>query len=495
MLFWKNKQNQFWPLFFLSFCTEIFILFYFCGFKFLLIIFFLLPLHLLITSMIYKSFWIHSHIANSFFFYLKLISLTYIFKVFFPHTMKLFNVYSILLGCLFAFFVSIFLKLIFSIGFYKHSNTILFGSRENLEYLFNYFPSKVRKIISNQDVNYLDLIKKEIDNNAQSILIDNLKNYIDIIGFLNGNFINLDYTCLEIGNKKPFDVFFEQNMISVEIETVTHNFFGARILIIGNNEELISSFIYQSYKLECTSVTLITDCYQIFQKFENICKSIFFEKDIKFRDIESKYAFDIIFDTYIIRNYNFRSYRAIFAELNDVIKNKKAIVSLTKQGIFFDEWLLNLSKEIILKKFYDNCYGLTLVSFRISEFSSSNFFETSKDKNILLQDFAIQNPESIAALAWKTLWTIEKGSFNILSHLEMNSKKISSKIPLRMFEIETKSKIQFEIFNHHSYDSYQMLNKFFCKHENLNHQTKRLAEKMLTKEVITLEEIGKAIFQ
>ncbi|MFN9115082.1 MAG: hypothetical protein ACK5XN_33900, partial [Bacteroidota bacterium] len=301
-----------------------------------------------------------------------------------------------MLGYFAGFFVSIVLKLFLNIGYYKTENSVLFTSEESINKYFSLYPERVNSFIIKETENSFDLLKSNLEKNKDKIIVDKFDNLNEILERLNGRYFNHDFTCLEVGNNDLFDYYWKKKKTKVVFDDESNNFFGARVLIIGNNEEIIFSFIEKCYQLECSSMILVTDSLQIQEKFSCVCKSIYFSSSLKFKDIEAKYPFDIIFDTYLIKSFNFSNYKIIIKELNDVIKNKKAIVSVVKNGILFEDWVLNTTKEIVLKKFYDSNYSLTSIVFRCGEFSSEKLFTTNTEKLKIFKNYYIQDSADIA---------------------------------------------------------------------------------------------------
>lgn len=493
MIFWKKNRNEIaWQ--FISFLIETGIVLSLAGKYFTAFWVCLTPFKFFSVYFSFKSLWFNTQIFHSVFFYTKTGLLILALFRFFPEIFKNTPIERVLLACLLSFLVSIVIKLLTNIGFCNQNPSLLICSNHNLKNYFSLFPSIAKKIICVEEKNFIELVKIQIEKySIKNISVDSLENSVKIIMGLNGSFPELNLTCLEIGNKNLFTAFFERFCSHSEEQKETHNFFGARVLIIGNNEELILYFIQKSYKLECSSLVLVTDCIKINEKFSGICKTVLFIKDVKFRDIENKYAFDIIFDTYIIRSYNFQNYRAMARELLEVIKNKKAIVSVVKNAMSVDEWLMNRAKEALLKKFHDTCYGLTVISFRCGEFTSKNFF-INKEIHLVFRDFLIQSPQDIADAAWKGLWNVEKGSINILGNVISDIKRVKSETIIKIHEIEMGQKISYEVFDHHSQDSIEILNKDFVRYKvNFSMAIKTLADNVLdSKTVVTSEEIAKA---
>jgi len=492
MIFWSSNKQYFWICFILSLFLELGIFYKFSGLKMCLIFLILSPLNIVINKHLFRWNFFENTIASLSFFYVKLSCFIGLIFKFYPEmTSHLY--FKSLFGCFFSFFIAIIIRLIFRLNLVKKSSNLVFCKESNVENCASLYPKIIGEITTDPIEASKIIEEKKIDH----IFIDTLKNLCIFLNNYNKKIYEFIKTkkiqCLEVGNQSLIKVFFEQNTYKVHEEENINNFFGARILIIGNNKEIISDLIRKSHDLESASVILLTDSYEIFQFFEDTCKTIFFNKDIKLREIESKYIFDIIFDTYIIKNHNFHSYRLILSELNEIIKNKKAIVSLMKKGILFEDWILNFAKEIILKKFYDNSYGLTVISYRIHEIYDENILP-NQDFFILLKDFSIQTPENISYSIWKSLWSVEKGTFNILSNVEASRNIISTDVFANLYMLQHKQNSDYEIFDDTGYDSYEILNTNFLKHKNYLNNIKVLGDKLLEKGPISHEEIAKCVF-
>ena len=495
-LFWRKSP---YPvlLYLLSLITELALGYFIADKYFVLLLIIGLCFNLIFEKCVSKSHWFQSRVIQKSFLYCKLVFVLTFFDKLLPMLSNKIDFILCLNASITCFSASILIHLLSNLSFGSKKNSILLCSNKSIYDLFSFFPLKAGFIIIYDNDNWYEELQMILKNNKiEKIYIDTQNKTSEVINKLNGAYFNTEINCLEIGNVSISKKIWNDNIpIFANDNKESHNFFGAKILIIGNNYNLILGFLEMSFKLECSSVNVITDCPKIKEKLKEVCKITLFSSDLHFKELDNKYSFDIIFDAYIIESYNFNIYRELIKEISNISKNKKALLSVVKQSPFLETWLLNTAKEFLLKKIFDNTYTLTTVVLRCGEFSFKNFLPNNLDDLIAMKNFKIQNSENIAYSAWKSLWSVEKGSFEILSNVDNQQNNIDTENMLRLFEKDLNTKLNFTMCDNYDISiKTEMLNTYFIKNEiKITNSIEQLVEKIFQKDNVTAEMIISAL--
>lgn len=487
MLFW-NKNTYNFLIVILSLIPESALIFSFAGIKPLVIMLALTPLYVFLSYSLKENFNFQTHVAHSLFFYLKFVLASYTLNYFFPNMYTLDVIKSAQIGSM-AFSLNLFTKMFGFISIKKkNTNYILLCSDKFRNFTHNLDSSLCKVFYSNHySLNtFFKTIEKE---QKKEIFVDTLQNFE--LALSHKSLTNHKISCIECGNQDILKYFFAENSSrNPSIKDESAYFSGAKVLIIGNNESLIKSFIVKSLEYDCHSIILLSDSSEICENFSKICRTIHYGKDFKFKEMESKFQVDIIFDTFIIKTHNFATYRAIAKDLSENIKNKKAIISLKQKGVNVEDWLLNSSKELIVKKLYDNTFGLTAMSYTIGEFEPNTSI-INIENPVIFEEFYIQNVDEIASKSWYLINNIEKSSFNSVGNI--TNQNIKSERFIRLLAQSKGVQVSYETFEA-AKEEFELINSLFIRYKvNFSHFAKSLTEEILEKNPVNYEDIARAI--
>jgi hypothetical protein len=495
MLFWCRRKNTFLVIL-LSFCIESLVVY--LGFHdfLIMLVFILLGIpYLILSYYLNKSFFIHSSILLSIFFY-SFIGLStamvssLLLKNLNPENAKLWP--TVLLVNL---IVSIFFKIVSEMKSEKTKKNLLIGNTENLKKYSNFFYYNCFKNICLDSDNIFlnsggsienlkNLVSKET---IENIYVDNLSNTITVANKLNGDCIyNNNIICLENPNIPLYHHLLESQIFSFKSDDIMQ-MKNLKVLILCNNEKLLQKFLVKFNSSNNSVIIFLTDNNELVKKYNEFCKIYYFKNGIN-HEIDNKFNPDIIIDAYIINRYNFSSYRNIINEISSNLKNKKYFISLVKAGLILEDWLLNMCKENILKVIKEANSNLITTSLRIGEFETKNVDHINEV--ICFKRFYFIHDMDIVNSTIEMLTISEKDKLNIFSIAYNNSYEIDSKSFLHLCEVDLRNKLNFEIVINQKVETIELFNNKYYGHKYIfKNDNKLFVDNILSSNDLTIDDL------